>query len=384
MNRKIAVVGLGSTGSMALWHLSRTPGIEAIGFEQFGIGHGYGAYTGESRLFRMAYHEGTTYVPLLRRARELWLQLGAASGRQLIHNFGVLSTGKEDTPAFRSLLASVQDHDLPHERLTAQQLRDRYPGMNTRDDEAGVLDLQGGALRPELAVISAIEQAQRNGAQVHDNTEITGIEDTGSGVRITAGDTEMMVDQVIVTTGAWSAAVVPEIRDLLEVRKLVLTWFLPTRPADFMPDRMPCFIRDRDGFHIFGAPCVDGYSVKIAGLDLWGGPNCPRIEESDLRLERAAVSAFGRKVHDLFPGVLPEPNRYSVHYDTYTSTKAPIIDRVGDVVVLTGGSGHGFKLAPAYGELATRLAVGIDNPLLSPDFAIAAHDRLAGAGVVAA
>src|SRR5699024_4298725 len=151
MNRKIAVVGLGSTGSMALWHLSRTPGIEAIGFEQFGIGHGYGAYTGESRLFRMAYHEGTTYVPLLRRARELWLQLGAAAGRQLIHNFVVLSTGKEDTPAFRSLLAYVQEHDLPHERVTAQQLRDRYPGMNTRDDEAGVLDLQGGALRPELA-----------------------------------------------------------------------------------------------------------------------------------------------------------------------------------------------------------------------------------------
>lgn len=375
MNRKVAVVGLGSTGSMALWHLSRTPGVDAIGFEQFGIGHGYGAYTGESRLFRMAYHEGTTYVPLLRRARELWHQLGAASARQLLHNFGVLSTGREDSLAFQSLLQSVADHDLAHERLSAKQMRLRYPGLDSHDDEAGVLDLHGGALRPELAVLSAIEQAERNGATVRDHTGITQIEDTGSGVRIHAGDTEEMVDQVIVTTGAWSSSVVPEIKDLIEVRKLALTWFLPRIPANFTPDRMPCFIRDRNGFHIFGAPSVDGYSVKIAGLDLWGGPNNPRIEDSDLRLERRAVSEFGRKVHDLFPGVLPEPNRYSVHYDTYTSSKAPIIDRIGDVVILTGGSGHAFKLAPAYAELATQLA---SADVLPPgEFAISAHEPVA-------
>lgn len=375
MNRKVAVIGLGSTGSMALWHLSRTPGVDAIGFEQFGIGHGYGAYTGESRLFRMAYHEGTTYVPLLRRARELWHQLGAASARQLLHNFGVLSTGREDSLAFQSLLQSVEDHDLAHERLTAKQMRLRYPGLDSRDDEAGVLDLHGGALRPELAVLSAIEQSERNGAIVRDHTGITRIEDTGSGVRIHTENTEEMVDQVIVTTGAWSSSVMPEIKDLIEVRKLALTWFLPKIPANFTPDRMPCFIRDRNGFHIFGAPSVDGYSVKIAGLDLWGGPNNPRIEESDLRLERRAVSEFGRKVHDLFPGVMPEPNRYSVHYDTYTSSKAPIIDRVGDVVILTGGSGHAFKLAPAYAELATQLAGAGELP--PGEFSISSHEPVA-------
>lgn len=377
MMEKIAVIGLGSTGSQALWHLSRIPGVEAIGFEQFGIAHGYGAYTGESRLFRTAYHEGTTYVPLLRRARELWLELGAASGRKLLHNFGVLSTGREDSASFQSLLRSVADHGLDHERLSAKQLRIRHPGMNSRDDEAGILDLQGGALRPELAVLSAIEQAQRHGAQVFEHTEITAIQDTGTGVLIQAGEREIMVDRVIITTGAWSSIMVPAISNLLDVRKLVLTWFLPTDPSDFLPGRMPCFIRDRDGFHIFGAPSVDGYSVKIAGLDLWGSPEDLRIENTDLRLERAQVSEFGRRVHELFPGVRPEPNRYSVHYDTYTANKVPIIDRTGDVVILTGGSGHGFKLAPVYAELAAHLAMGIENPLYSPDFTISAHEPVA-------
>ncbi len=374
MKRKIAVIGLGSTGSMALWHLSRTPGVEAIGVEQFGLGHGYGAYTGESRLFRMAYHEGATFVPLLRRARELWLQLGAASGRQLLHNFGVISTGRESEEPFQRLLRSVDEYELPHERLSVTELRNRYPGMDSRDDEAGVLDLQGGALRPELAVLSAIEQARRNGALIRDHMQITSIRDTGSGVIVSANGEEIAVDQVIVTTGAWSAELIPQLRDLLEVRKLVLTWFLATRPVEFLPERMPCFIRDRDGFHVFGAPSVDGYSVKIAGLDLWGGPSAPRVEDSDLRLDRQEVSEFGRRVHDLFPGVSPEPNRYSVHYDTYTSNKNPIIDRVGNVVVLTGGSGHAFKLSPAYAELAASLARGLDNPLYSDSFSLASHE----------
>ncbi|ALC05984.1 hypothetical protein CDES_07895 [Corynebacterium deserti GIMN1.010] len=373
---KVAVIGLGSTGSMALWHLSKISGVEAIGFEQFGIGHGYGAFTGESRLFRMAYHEGATYVPLLKRAKDLWEELGSLAGRQLFHNFGVLSTGKEDEAPFQRLVESVERYDLPHERLTAEEMRKRYPGLDFRDDEAGVLDKQGGALRPELAVLSAIEQAKANGAEVRDRQKITNIVDNGDHVLIESGDDITKVDRVIVTTGAWTSELVPEVASLLEVRRLVLTWFLPHNPVDFQPTNLPCFIRDRDGFHIFGAPCVDGYSIKIAGLDEWGVPLGAHVEDEDLRLDRDKVSEFGRKTHDLFPGVNPEPNRYSVHYDTYTANKAPVIDAVDNVVVLTGGSGHGFKLCPAYGELAAKLATGQESELYSEDFSISAHQPI--------
>ncbi|GAV97286.1 glycine/D-amino acid oxidase [Corynebacterium glutamicum] len=373
---KIAVIGLGSTGSMALWHLSNIPGVEAIGFEQFGISHGYGAFTGESRLFRMAYHEGSTYVPLLKRARALWSSLSEISGRELFHNFGVLSTGKEDEAPFQRLVESVERYELPHERLTAAQMRKRYPGLNFRDEEAGIVDLQGGALRPELAVFSAIEAAQANGAQVRDHQKITSIEDKGDHVVIQAGEETTIVDRVIVTTGSWTSELVPSIAPLLEVRRLVLTWFLPNNPVDFQPENLPCFIRDRDGFHVFGAPCVDGYSIKIAGLDEWGVPLSAHVEDEDLRLDRDAVSEFGRKTHELFPGVNPEPNRFSVHYDTYTADKSPIIDAVDNVIVLTGGSGHAFKLSPAYGELAAQLAVGNTSPLYSEDFRIASHEPI--------
>ena len=284
--------------------------------------------------------------------------------------------GREDDAPFQRMLGSVATHRLPHERLTAEEMRRRYAGLDFRDDEAGVVDKLGGALRPELSVLSAIECSLRNGATVHEHERILDIADTGAGVTVTTDRREMTVDRVIVTAGSWVTELVPRIRKLVEVRKMVLTWFLPQICSDFEPENLPCFIRDRDGFHIFGAPCVDGYSVKIAGMDIWGGPDTVRAEDADLRLDHAEVSKFGAKVHELFPGVRPEPSRFSVHFDTYTASRDPIIDRSGDIVVVAGLSGHGFKLAPVIGELACDLALSGQATGLHPDFAVAAHQLI--------
>lgn len=373
---KVAVVGLGTTGSMALWQLSRREDVEVIGLEQFGVGHGYGAFTGESRLFRTAYHEGGKYVPLLLRSRELWQDLGRETGRPLLNPYGVLSVGRESDGPFQRMLESVAAYRLPHERLDAAAMRRRYPSLDFRDDEAGVLDLYGGALRPELAVMSAIEQAVDNGATVIEHERILDIDDsveTPGKVTVITSNRTMTVDRIIVTAGAWVQELIPEVRDLVEVRKLVLTWFLPRIYSDFEPSKLPCFIRDRDGFHIFGAPSVDGYSVKIAGMDVWGGPETERIEDADLRLDRRRVSEFGAQVRDMFPGVQCEPNRYSVHFDTFTRSRDPIIDRVGNITVVAGLSGHGFKMSTGLGELAADLALTGTSTHWHRDFRLATH-----------
>ena len=65
----VAVIGLGSVGSMAMWQLCTDTDLKVVGIEQWGVGHAYGSYAGESRVFRAAYHEGWRYVPLLLRSR---------------------------------------------------------------------------------------------------------------------------------------------------------------------------------------------------------------------------------------------------------------------------------------------------------------------------
>lgn len=371
--KKVVVVGLGTMGSMSLWQLSQREDVEAIGVEQFGLSHCYGAFTGESRLFRAAYQEGSKYVPLLKAARELWQELSTASGRSLFLDFGVISIGKESQAPFQMTLRSIDDWDLPHERLSVADLRRRFPALNFEETEVGVVDKLGGALRPELAVLSGLEQARANGARIYDHEEIFSVEDTGDKVSVTTSHRSIVADTVIVTAGAWTQQLLPQLKPLLEVRKLALTWFLPKDLRQFQPDRLPCFVWERDSFHVFGAACVDGYSVKISGLDIWGTPETDHVEDADLRLDRDALSAFGHQVNALFPGVNAEPNRYSVHFDTYTSDKTPIIDRVGNVVVAAGFSGHGFKMSPAVGKATSALALGEDDALLHPDFQIEAH-----------
>jgi FAD dependent oxidoreductase len=71
------------------------------------------------------------------------------------------------------------------------------------------------------------------------------------------------------------------------------------------------------------------------------------------------VAALVRYAREWLPGV--DPTRRTATTCLYTTTpdRDFLIDRVGPLTVLGGFSGHGFKHAPAIGELATGLV--LDN-----------------------
>ena len=49
--------------------------LQVLGLEQYSIAHHNGSSHGISRIIRLAYHEDPAYVPLLKRAYELWREL---------------------------------------------------------------------------------------------------------------------------------------------------------------------------------------------------------------------------------------------------------------------------------------------------------------------
>ena len=79
----VAVIGLGAMGSAALFNLAKR-GRRVIGFEQFEPGHDKGSSHGESRAIRLSYFEHPSYVPLARRAYEVWRELEQASGETIL------------------------------------------------------------------------------------------------------------------------------------------------------------------------------------------------------------------------------------------------------------------------------------------------------------
>jgi sarcosine oxidase len=74
------VVGVGGMGSAALFELARC-GRRVLGLERFSVPHEFGSSHGLTRIIRLAYYEDPAYVPLLRRAYELWRELEGAGSR---------------------------------------------------------------------------------------------------------------------------------------------------------------------------------------------------------------------------------------------------------------------------------------------------------------
>lgn len=370
----VVVIGAGTVGSMTLWQLSRGTGMSVIGIESYGRAHARGSFAGESRLFRVAYKEGDVYVPLLLEARNLWRELEEESGRSLFLPTGALSVGAQDQPEIRATLATVAAHALPHRLLDQQDLREAFPQHAPRDGDIGVLDTLGGALRSEASVLAALEVAERAGASMMYHCPVLDIEMQRNGVivRTTQGDVSAGI--AVIAAGSWASELVPELADLVTVQQLGLTWFMPRDITAYEPERFPVFMRDIGKAHFFGAPTLDGYSVKVSP----GHEGLARVRHvADLpgALSPEQLRLVSLRVPEFFPDMNPEPVRFSSHHDAYTADRVPIIDRIADgrLVTVTGLSGHGFKFAPIFGRIVRDLVTGGDSPDRPPSFSLQEH-----------
>ena len=350
----IAVLGTGTMGAMTLWRLTRR-GIPAVGLEQFAPGHDRSAAGGETRIFRTAYLEGPQYVPLLQEAQALWRELEAETGRPLLNLTGGLMIGSLSSPDIRNVLDSIRAYDLPHEILDPAAARSRYPQHQIGADEIMVLDKQAGFLRPELAVLLAASAAERAGAAVERYTRIDAIEPGSDGVTVHADGTERRFDRVVVAGGAWSGRLLPQLAPWIQPRRLVSTWFAARQPESFTPGRFPIFVRSSASVHMSGVPSVDGAGVKISGnnkSDISDPDSLDRtVPATDLKSVRDAV---GR----LLPGLYPDPIRVSAYVEGYTPDGHALVGALPGndrVIVLTGFSGHGFKMSPVMGDIAADL-----------------------------
>src|SRR4051812_49771454 len=94
----VIVVGPGGMGSSAASHLAGRGG-RVLGVERFGPAHDKGSSHGGSRITRQAYFEDPAYVPLLLRAYELWDQLCADSGTDVLVRTGGVFLGRPGSRA---------------------------------------------------------------------------------------------------------------------------------------------------------------------------------------------------------------------------------------------------------------------------------------------
>ncbi len=351
----VIVIGLGAMGSAAAWILAER-GHRVVGLDAFPPGHERGSSHGKTRIIRTAYYESPEYVPLVRRAWTLWRELETASGTRLLRMTGGLYIGRPDTELVRGTLASARTHGLPHEFLDADEAMRRFPGLRLAPEQVAVYEAEAGLIDPEAAVRTFADRARAAGAQLYYSTPVERWSTDGDGVLVATPAGRWHAARAIVAAGAWMPHLVPELASLLTVWRILHVHFRPTVPGRYDAASFP-FALWEDETGIYSAfPELPGQGIKFGRHDT--GEVCTAETA-----RRTASEQEIRELRDRLTRYWPDAGGPVLWYLTCLYTMTPdhhfVLDRhpqAPQVVLCSACSGHGFKFAPAIGELLADLA----------------------------
>jgi sarcosine oxidase len=347
-------------GSAAAWQLARR-GQRVLGLERFDIPHPFGSSHGVSRIIRLPYYEDTAYVPLLRRAYELWREAEAATGAELLVTTGSIDSSPEDDPLFQGALAAAREHDLPHEVLTGAAVNERFPGYRLPGDQRAVFQPQGGLVASERAIVAHVGAAQAHGADIRARERVLGWAPAsgGEGVTVTTDKGSYRAARLVLTVGAWSGEMAPSLARLAVPERQVLAWLQPRRPEWFGPDRFPVFNLMVEEGRYYGLPVyeVPGFKFGRYHHRQETGAADTLLREPDAA-DEALLRAFGERY---FPDGSGPTMALRACMFTNTPDEHFILDHHPDnrrVVLASPCSGHGYKFCSVIGEILADLATG--------------------------
>ena len=296
-----AIIGLGAMGSAAAWMLARR-GVSVIGFDQFRPPHNLGSSHGESRVIREAYYEDPSYVPLVQRAYELWGELGAATDQTLLRETGALMVSEADGLLVAGALASARQHGIPHEALTATEIRQRFPAMAAQEPMVGLLEHRAALMPVAECVEAQLELAARHGAELRFDTPIerwtpTDLNDVEAPIEIATADGTITAERLIITAGAWTSSLLRKLELPLLVSRQVAFWMQPKGDASrFEVGRMPIVMWER-------GPQDFGYAMPNLGAGVKVGYHYPGAAVDPSNYDRV-VNEDGRGEHSRVDGAI--------------------------------------------------------------------------------
>ena len=354
----VVVAGLGAMGSSVVSELARR-GVKVLGLDRFAPPHQWGSTHGRTRIIREAYFEHPLYVPLLRRAYELWERLEHDGGRRLFHQTGGLMIGPADGPLVAGAERSAREHGLPHEMLDAREVRRRFPGLRPAPGTVALFEPRAGMLLPEACIEIWHSLARRAGADLRVELPLLewAAKDDGVAVRIESGWVD--AGALVLATGAWLPDSLNELSLPLTVERQLFHWFQPLQSGSALgADACPIALWEYPEGHLFATFPDLGDGFK-AGIHHDGETTTPGT------VRREPDAEDERRIRELLERFVPDaagPVR-EARVCLYTNTPDShfIIDRHPDsahVTIISACSGHGFKFASVVGEVGADLVLG--------------------------
>ncbi|HEX8036636.1 MAG TPA: N-methyl-L-tryptophan oxidase [Ktedonobacterales bacterium] len=350
----VLVVGGGVMG-MATGCALAAQDADVTVLERFTLAHDWASSHGLSRAIRHEYGPLEIYTRMVARSLRLWDQLARETGRHLYTQTGVLTLGQPDDghtlPGYEVMRAA----DLPVERLTPEQCRQRFPQF--RPDNYGAITYNpiGGMLHATECLLALADRLRALGGVLREGVHVVRVEPTAAGARVLLADgSALTVDRVVVTAGPWVHDVLPDLSLPVRATRQQISYFEGVSPDEFAVGKFPVFLA---GMHYYGFPLHGQGWFKAASHDFGATVN-PNIPYSPDEAELELVRAFLR---DVIPSAADARLATFDHcmYDL-TPDEDFILDKHPDsdkIVIGSGFSGHGFKFGVLIGELLASLAL---------------------------
>ena len=358
---RVVVVGAGAFGGWTALKLAER-GAAVTLIDAWGAGNVRASSGGETRVIRGVYNGQRVYIDMVRRALDLWREHEAAWERAVYRQTGALWMFETESDAFARLsLEPMRDVRLTLEELTLADAARRFPQIRFEGVRHVWWESEAGYLLARESCELVRQACTRAGVEyIAARASVTPITNERM-THVALGDgTRREADTFIFACGPWLGTLFPNVLGprIRATKQDVLYFGTAAGDAQFEAGTLPVWVNFGAKL-VYGIPGNERRGFKVADDTLGSDVDPTSLERV---VSPQSVVTARATLRRRFPALARAP---LIHAEVCQYESTPdghfLMDwhpGARNVLLLGGGSGHGFKMGPAIGEMAARLVLG--------------------------
>ena len=357
---RAVVVGAGAFGGWTALELLRR-GARVTLVDAWGPGNSRASSGGETRVIRATYGPDRIYSEMVVQALEIWKEAGQRWGDRLFFETGALWMSDGVDQYAKDAVPILSDLGVPFEELTGEELARRFPQINSDGLAYALHEKSAGYLLARRGCQRVLEGFLAEGGEYREAKAAAGAARSGTmrDIRLANGET-LEADLFIFAGGPWLAELFPGFDPPLvsPTRQEILYFGTPPGRTDLTDAELPVWVETGASL-FYGVPGSNYRGFKVAD-DSRGAPFDPT--DGDRTPSAKAIRTARTYMEHRFPAMRGAPLiearvcQYEQSADGHL-----IVDthpEAANAWIAGGGSGHGYKLGPALGEMLAGQALG--------------------------
>ncbi len=348
-NAEIVVIGGGAFGGWTAYHLQRL-GHQVTLVDLYGPGNSRATSGDETRGIRTGYGDNALWSGWASEAIRRWEAWDKEWGTQMFTQTGDLCMRPDWDGFLTTTMATWDRVGVRYEKVTGDEVRQRFPQMDVTGLEVGVFEPDAGVARARYACLTVAEQFVRLGGEIVLGRAAFGDQSGGRLVDITLEPGGRLEAQTFVfAVGPWFPKLMPELLgDRIRI-PLGHVFYYGAPPGDLRFNAPQCPSYNFPG--VTGWPILGhdsrGFRVRV------GGRQADDPDSSVRFIPEEFHEPARRVLTERFPTLADAPllETRACHYEI-SDTRNFIIDRhpeYDNVWLAGGGNAEGFKFGPMLG-----------------------------------